>query len=311
MHHKFDRRSRAVRNCVSLASAISICLVFGCMSPNPAPEVQKFAKAVAITATNAAGAFDVVQTGYVEEQISEIALKPNAEEFNPANIEPFLSSQAIEARIEVLDVLELYAAKLSMLTGNSSDTNLEQQTSKFATALKKLDTNLVSSSLMTTEKVTPQEINIFMTALNTVAEWIIQRKENQEAKSAIGEMKGPVNAICGLLSADLARLHGELRAEYQQTLMNDDKGMIDNWPRLTPMERRGELRNLEHLTASLNKADSTLLDLQGAVTNLAAAHEALDQVFTKDNTTAASLIEEFSAEAQGIGKYYNSLGTNK
>jgi len=302
--------SRPLRNVFSLVEALTLSLLPGCMSPNPAPEVQKFADAVAVTATNAAGAFDAVQAGYVEEQNSALALKTNAEQFNHANIEPFISSQAIEARLQVLAILEQYAAKLSLVAGNSAETNLDQKSARLAAAVKKLDTNLVASSLMSSEKVTPQEINIAITALDTVAKWIIQRYADKELKSAISDMKGPVNAICGLLSSDLVRLRGELKAEYQQTMINDDTGMNDNWARLTPMERRAELKNLETLTATLNQTDATLADLQSAVTNLASAHEALDEVFTKNNANAISLIEQFKSQAEDIGKYYNSLGTN-
>jgi hypothetical protein len=280
------------------------------VSPNPAPDVQKFADAVAVTATSAAGAFDAVQAGYFEEQISAIALQTNIEAFNPADIQPFLSADAIKARLDVLDVLKLYAAKLSVLCGNPSESNLDQATDKFASAMQKLDTNLVTASLLTSEKVTPQEIDIFTTALNTVADWIIERKESKEAKKTIIAMRKPVDDICSLLSSDLQRIHGQLRAEYKQTRQNDDDALIHSWPRLSPPERREELKNLEDLTVSVDKADSTILSLRSAVSNLAVAHASLDDVFTKDKVKASELIDDFRDQAQRISKYYSSLGTN-
>jgi hypothetical protein len=280
------------------------------MSPNPAPDVQKFADAVAVTATNAAGAFDAVQAGYFEEQISAIALQTNVAAFNPADIQPFLSADAIKARLDVLDVLKCYAAKLSILCGNPSESNLDQATDKFAAAMQKLDTNLVTASLLTSEKVTPQEIDIFTTALNTVADWIIERKEAKEAKKTIIAMRKPVDDICSLLSSDLERIHGQLRAEYKQTRQNDDDALIHSWPSLSPPERREELRNLEDLTVSVDKADSTILSLRSAVSNLALAHASLDDVFTKDKVKASELIDDFRDQAQRISKYYSSLGTN-
>lgn len=293
-----------------LAPIIGALLLFGCVSPNPAPEVQKFADAVAVTATNAAGAFDAVQAGYFEEQISAIALQTNITTFNPDDIQPFLPPDAIKARLDVLDVLKLYAAKLALLCGNPSETNLDQATDKFASAMQKLNTNLVASSLLTSEKVTPQEIDIFTTALNAVADWIIERKEAEEAKKTIEEMKKPIDDICALLSSDLERIHGQLRAEYKQTRQNDDDALIHSWPRLSPPERREELRNLEDLTVSVDKADSTILTLRSAVSNLAVAHASLDQVFTKDKVKATELIDDFRTQAERISKYYSSLGTN-
>jgi hypothetical protein len=210
----------------------------------------------------------------------------------------------------VLDVLKLYAAKLSILCGNPSESNLDQATDKFASAMQKLDTNLVATSLLTSGKVTSQEIDIFTTALNTVADWIIERKEAEEAKKTIIEMRKPIDDICALLSSDLDRIHGQLRAEYKQTRQNDDDALIHSWPRLSPPERREELRNLEDLTVSVDKADSTILTLRSAVSNLAVAHASLDDVFTKDKVKASELIDDFSAQAQKISKYYSSLGTN-
>lgn len=310
MDHRYYARFGILRCCTCLAPIVGAFLLFGCMSPNPGPEIQKFANAVAVTATNAAGAFDAVQAGYYEERISAIALETNVAAFNPDDIQPFLPADAIKARLDVLDVLKLYAAKLALLCGNPSETNLDQATDKFASAMKKLDTNLVTASFLSSEKVTPQEINIFTTALNAVADWIIERKEAEEAKKTIEEMKKPIDDICALLASDLQRIHGQLRAEYKQTRQNDDVALIHSWPHLSPPERREELRNLEDLTVSVGKADSTILTLQSAVSNLAVAHASLDDVFTKDKVKASELIDDFSTQAQRISKYYSSLGTN-
>ena len=310
MKHEFDRLPRLVRPWVCLLAVMGAGFLSGCVSPKPEAEVRRFSEAVATTATKAGGAFDAVQAGYLEEEISVMALQTNVTEFNPASIKPFLSPEAVQARVKVLEVLRLYAAKLSLLLGETSAKDLDQDTTKLTHALNKLDTKLVASALVKSDVVAPQDIDLFMTAVNAVENWILRRQEAEHARAVIGEMKGPVNTICRLLSKDLARVHGELRAEYEQTRQNDDRSMIENWPRLSVVERREELRNLTQLTLAVQRADSTLAALQTDVRDLAAAHEALDEVFTKNSANAAALIDDFAAQALRISSYYNSLQTS-
>jgi hypothetical protein len=309
VHNEWSQRLRGGAACLSLILVLS--LLSGCVSPNAPVQIKRFSDAVATTETNATAAFDLVESAYFEEQVTRIALDTNALEFNPASIKPFLRPEDIQARLNVLDVLKLYAAKLSLLVGNTSGTNLDQETTKLGNALNKLDTNLVSSALLQKEPLTSQEINIFTAAFNAVMHWIISRQEEKQAADVIRSMRQPVTDICQFLEKDLSILRPQLSATYKMTRQNDNLAMNASWPRLTPGQRREEIQNLMDLTFAMNHADSTLATLQSSITNLALAHASLDQVFTKNNADAVSLIEQFSSEAQGITTYYNSLQANK
>jgi len=300
-------RSGAV--CLSLMAIIG--LLSGCVSPQAAVQIKRFSDAVALTATNATAAFDLVETGYYEEEVTRAALNTNSLEFNPASIRPFLDSGDIQARLNVLNVLKLYAAKLSLLAGNTSGSNLDQETTKLGKALNKVDTNLVLAAFVQKEPFTPEEINIFTTSLDAVTRWILSREEQKQAGVVIESMRQPVTDICNLLEKDLLILRPQLREDYLQTRQNDSVGMNASWRRLDPIERREEIRNLMDLTFAMSKGDSTLAALQSSITNLALAHASLNQVFTKHNANAISLIDQLSSEAQRIATYYNSLQTNR
>jgi hypothetical protein len=300
--------------CACLCSIILISLLSGCVSSNPGPQVRKFADAVALTTTNAAEVFAEVQAGYVAEEISATALLTNVTEVanvDLRSVKPFISPETIQARLVLLGGLQLYAAKLSLLLDNPAAAALDRQTTDFANELNEMDTNLVTSALLSSEPFTARDIDIFAAAWNAVAHWILTYEEDKQARLEIGRMKGPVDQMCGLLAKDLLRLHGQFTAEYKQTRQNDSQAMLQSWPNLGPMERREELANLRQLTISIEKADATVAALQSAITNLAASHAMLDQLFTTNRISAIARIDAFSADAKRISSYYQSLPTTQ
>jgi len=302
---------QCLRVAVCMTLFVGALLMCGCVSSKGPTQIKKFSDAVALTATNAKTAFETEENGYVEEEISRVALDTNILTWDPKLVHSFLRPEDIQARLDVLEVLKLYAAKLSLLVGNASTSNLDLATSKFGKAVNKIDTNLVVIGLQSKEPLTSGEINIFTTAFNAIANWIITRQEEKAAVLAIQTNRQNVADICRLLEKDLKSLRPQLRETFKQTLKNDNDGMIHDWPTLTTAQKREAVCNEVRLVSEMQQCDSSLAALQSAITNLAAAHSSLDQLFTTNRLKASALIDQFSAEAQRISTYYNSLQTNK
>lgn len=293
----------------SLVPVILIALVTGCTSPDASNQIKAFSDATILMANNTSQAFQMVEDNHFNEEVSKTVLNYDKDVgFRPNDIQPFIGTNALQLRLEVLAGLKSYAANLSALMGNSSLSNFDQGTTQLGQALATFDTNLVKSSLLEKEPATSQEIQIFTTAINTLGHWLIARKQEREAKQAIESMQQPLTNICALLQKDFSILHNQLTNDYTTILKNKDDYILHNLAHFdaTPHEKSLEILELAQLKRQMESDSEVLSSLESAVAKLAAAHTALQNVFLKNNEDIKSLIGELSTEAQRISKYYNS-----
>jgi hypothetical protein len=301
---------------VSLLSAILIA-VAGCAT-DASKQIKAFSDATILTADNTTQAFNLVENNYYNEQVSKWVnecdkkSEMDLSHFNLDTIQPFINTNALQARVAVLTGLKLYAANLSAITGNGSLTNFDQETTKLGQSLTLLDTNIAQCASLKTAPASKEEIQIFTTAINAVGQWIIKWKEDKEAKKAIDEMQTNVTAICQLLNNDLVVLHDQATNDLNQTLGYDSDYILDHQTAFNnnPGEKRQAIEGLAVISQSY-RVDNAIFDsMLTATRQLDETHKSLKQAFTKNPTNNInSLISEFSAEAKRISKYYSSLKT--
>jgi len=298
--------------CLFLAAFIAT--IAGCASPNAANQIKSFSDATILTISNTTQAFTLVEDIHYKEEVSEEIKNYNDKTgFVLSTIQPFMGSDALQVRLDVLNGLKSYAANLSALMGKSSLTNLDQQTTKLGQALATVDTNLVKYSFFKTAPATAQEIQIFTTAINALGHWLITYKQQKDAKQVIALMKGPVKSISELLQRDFRILKQQLALDNKETLENEDRYLHDNLARFdnNPGEKRAVIQQMAALTQEM-KNDAAIFDfLESAAAKLEAAHSALEEVFSKNTTNITSLIQELTTESQRISQYYSSLKTTK
>src|ERR1039457_5288261 len=109
--------------------SILMALVTGCVTDS-AKQIKIFSDATVLTANNATEAFKMVEESHFNEEVSEAVLNfddTNNIGFNPLKIQPFMNTNALQIRLDILEGLKTYAAKLSVLMGNSALTNFDQE----------------------------------------------------------------------------------------------------------------------------------------------------------------------------------------
>ena len=295
---------------LSLLAVATALLMAGCVSPNAASQIKNFSNAVALTTSNSAQAYDLMEQEHFDAQFSEAVLNYNGLHFEPA-FPTILTSNEIAVRLNVLNALKSYAAQLSALMGNPTLTNLDQDTTKLGQALNVLNTNLVQSAFIKVTDVSSNDVQIFTAAVNFLGNWLITRKEQNEARRAIASMQKLVPEICQVLEKDLVFVHNQVTNDFTQTSRHADLYLQKNYDHLDPIQRRQELERLVALNVAMKKADATLTMTQSSMSKMQSAHQALDQAFSKDTTQLSALINEASGEAQRVAAYYNSLRTNQ
>jgi len=214
-------------------------------------------------------------------------------------------------RIDVLNALTSYAARLSALMGNPTLTNLDQDTTKLGQSLNALNSNLVQSAFVKVTDVSSNDVQVFTAAVNFLGNWLITLKEQSEARKAISSMQKIVPEICLVLEKDLGYVHNQLTNDFSQTARHADLYLQENYKVLNPIQRRAELDRLVALNTAMKKADAALTMTQSSIAKIESAHQALDQAFTKDTGNIGSLINQARGEAQRVAAYYNSLRTNQ
>ena len=146
----------------------------GCATDS-AKQIKAFSEATVLTSANLSKAFQTVQDNHRDEEVSSILSQlDRTRGFDPSKLKPFLTTNALQVRLSVVDGLSTYAANLSILVGNSALTNLDIETTKLSQTLTNFDTNVVKEAYTSKTPFTPQQLQIFTAAINAIGHWIIE-----------------------------------------------------------------------------------------------------------------------------------------
>jgi hypothetical protein len=280
----------------------------GCVSKDAATHIANFSSAVRLTITNSASAYELVEHERLNAEFSRTLLNYDGTLFKPS-YSPFLTESQIQLRLDVLDGLKTYATRLSGLM-NNTETNLDNDTTKLAGNLNKINQDLAQESFKNVPSVSSNDIAIFTAGVNALGHWILTLKAQRACKDAITNMQARMPGICGVFERDLDLMRNQLANDFDEEQRNSALYLKNNFSKLGPLQVRGELRRLIELAKAKKTAEDALAGTKESVEKLAAAHQSLDKAFTKDTKRLASLISAVSEEARTVSSYYNSLRTN-
>ena len=195
-----------------------------------------FAQAVALTATNVQAAFDTVQGMDSDAQAMRFATKyKGTKDFDASKLgQPWLTPEALAARTTILEGLKQYASELGNLT--TSDTgNVDTATTALGASLTTLSTSAPFKALSTKAAANLKlGENIFVTAINALGNWLIQRKLRKELPGEITKMDPTIQSISQLLTADIGTVDVNLQhptegSGLRQVLWIRYKEEIGDW----------------------------------------------------------------------------------
>jgi hypothetical protein len=302
-------RARQSATLAWLAAATALLLA-GCVSPKAATQIKNFSTAVSLATGNSAQAYTLMEQEHLDAQFSQAVLDYAGTPFHP-DFHALLTTNELQVRMNILEALKLYAARLSTLMGNATVTNLDQDTTKLGQSLNALDSNLVQTAFVKVPDVSSNDVQILAAAVNFLGNWLITGQEQSEARKAITAMQKYVPEICQVLEKDLGYVHNQVTNDFTQNARHMELYLQKSYHDLDPIQRRAELARLVALNNSMKTADAALTLTQSSLEKIETAHQALDQAFTADTSKLSSLINEASGEAQRVAAYYNSLRTNQ
>ncbi|GJQ60441.1 MAG: hypothetical protein D8M57_16060 [Candidatus Scalindua sp. AMX11] len=287
-------------------------LAVGCASTDSAKKIKAFSDATVLTTQNTINAFDVVERKYYDSQVAKITANYDTDGFNPNSIERFLEPPQIEARIQVLNGLQKYSEKLSVIMGNEQLDEFDEETRKLGESLTKVNNSFAKNNILSAAPFDSNQIQIFTTAVNALGRWFIEHKREEGVKKSVGEMQGNVGIICELFAKDIGTvgqtgLREQLWRSYSDIMKAQDAFILQNKDTLDPIAKRDEIKYLASLVIDQKKADETLKSVQKALEQLKETHSKLNEAFSDNTIEIDNLIKQLKDEGRRIKKFYESL----
>lgn len=296
--------------------------------------VPAFAQAAELTSTNVEGALQTVETDYASANAFRYAVNYDGS-WDPHKIPTaWLTPEAMQVRLQVLEGLKQYASELSSLTGSNDVDQLNKASTAVGQSLKGLTGTPLFETMtkkIGMEKGVPANFSeIAATSVNALGNWLIELKLKKNLPEEIEKMDPNIQNLCSLLVADIGGVDTNRNNPYEGTgirqvvwityndrILSQNQYILHNectlkktTDCLSGEARLAEIEKLPALVQEQRAADLTLQQVQKTVKQLAQAHtELVKAVQAKQDLTAdlASLV----SEAQRLNSYYQSLSGNK
>ena len=295
-----------------LCAAILSLALAGCSLSPLARRTSEFATAATLTTAETGNAYQLVEKTYMEAQIARQIANYDESGFDITKVKTFLSDHDLEVRKKILDGLQDYAELLAAVSGDQPIADIDTSSKALAASLQAL-----SSSDLVGAKLTTTDANIAAIAIDTLGRALVERKRRRELPGILQKMNEPIETICALLEEDIGEparggLRNELHINYIDLLREQKNYIAENENKLSPAEKREEIRALPKLAHSEIEGDRALAATQRALRQLARTHTALGVTAAqKDSPVFHLQMAELTASAEQLKSFYASLSSSK
>jgi hypothetical protein len=289
--------------------ALALLLAQGCVSTDATSvRLKAFSQATQQVTDGTKQAFDLVEARHFEAQVQRAVVDFDAKGFSPSRVQPFLPPASREARIEVLDALAQYSAKLADLVSSTQQAGVDSASTAFATRLGELNQSLARNSTFTGVAPLPaKDVQLIGVAVDALASWLVRAKRDAGIKAAVAEMDPHITVICDALLADMHTLSDQVARDYERCLQAEDQFILHG--NLDAVAKRAEIRNLALLVVESRKVASTFGAIEAGIGRLRDAHHELARSVDGDSAKLELLIQQLSAEARRLQAYQKSLAS--
>jgi hypothetical protein len=284
--------------------------------------VPAFAKAMTSTTTNVEAAFDTVQRTYIDAEVLNYAADyAEGKQTNPDTLgNNWLPPATIKARHQVLDALKEYASQLNTLT--VTDCHADAEATELSKSLKDIAGDKHISGIAKSDPDAGAQVS---TAIDALADWLIQEKLRKELPAYINKMDPNIQKISNLLILDIGSvntdpehpsrgsgLRQELWIEYDKQIFTWDGYVRHNYldKSVSPDLKLNAIKQIAVLVQQKKAADDCLKQVATTLRQMAKAHAELVKAANAKQDLQADL-NGLIAEGQRLGSYYESLGNKK
>jgi hypothetical protein len=292
-----------------LGAFLSLLLFGGCSISPLTQRTTAFSTAAIAAALNVQNAYQLIEQSYRDAQTARLVNNFDTKGFNRSDIQSFMPSQAMQARMQLVSGLQQYATLLAEVSGDEPVTALDQQSEALGKSLQELSND---AGLAPITKNANTDTGIASAAVDALGRMLIEHKTAKELPEILTRMQKPVDEICQLLEDDIGSpegsgLRNQLKVNYDALIAEQRTYIYANEAKMTPDEKRTEIEKLPQLAKAEREGDATLAQTQAALKALAATNDAL--VATKNSKQSPAfrvLLTDLVAEGQQIGSVYNA-----
>lgn len=296
-----------------LCWSMFLIVLAGCAISPLARHTAAFSTATALVTDNSASAYQAVNDLHEREQTSEgVLLIEQNKPWDPRKVEPLISPEGMNTRLDVLAGLKMYAQSLSDLTSGLNSEALQTSTSAMGAKLKGLSTALNANPTGNTLgiRISNGAANGVSVAAAALGDLLIAPKIKSALRSTTAQMDPNIQALCTLLTDDITILQKTTKRDYTQLLVDQNTFVHDFRSQLNAADLRAEIEKMPDILRQQQAADETLTNLQKAITSLALTHHALAAAAQSNNPEAMrARIADLTAQGQSLARYYQSLPT--
>ena len=156
-------------------------------------------------------------------------------------------------------------------------------------------------------------IDAASTAVDTLGRVLIEHKTAKALPGILTQMQKPVDEICQLLEDDIGTpegdgLRNQLKNDYDGLIAEQRTYIYANEAKMTPDEKRTEIKMLPQFVKAEQQDDATLAQTQSALKALVATNDALATTKSSKQAPAfRALLANLVAEGQQIGSVYEAV----
>lgn len=296
---------RLARVPLTVGLLLSLC---GCALSPLTRRTSAFASAATAATNGTADAYELVEQTYRDAQVARLVANYDDAGFDTIGLQPFLSEPQRKVRVGVLRGLRSYADLLAAVSSDKPLTDVDASAKAMSASLQ-----AISANDLVKAKLTATDVNVATTAIDALGRALIERRRRRDLPVILRQMQEPIETICTLLREDLGDpAHGGLRNElhisYLDLLREQENYIADNEDKLTPDQRREEIRVLPRLAASEQRGDRALAETGKALAQMARTHTALAATANQKDAPAFNLqMQQLASSAQQLESFYASL----
>ena len=253
---------------VRCGAALSLLLlVSGCSISPLSQRAKAFSTAAMAVTLKAKNAYELVEQSYTDAQMASLVNNFDTKGFNTTQIQSFMPTAAMQARTQMIAGLQQYATLLAEVSGNQSVTALDTQSEAVGKSLQGLST---SAGLSGVAKNAKSDIGLASSAVDALGRMLIEHKTAKELPGILTQMQKPVDDICQLLEDDIGTREGgglrnQLENDYDSLIAEQRTYIYANEAKMTPDEKRTEIKLLPQLVTTEQQDDATLAQTLAAL----------------------------------------------
>jgi hypothetical protein len=275
------------------------------------------ASATAPVVDQAAAAYAGANTIHIQrtdyDAIAAFDAPPPAPIYNPRTVvPPLLSDKDIHVRLAVLAAFQEYVKSVAAITSGTDSPELQASAKSAGQDLTSLGGALTATvNPAQTNPITPTIQNATSTAIDALAQFLINRKTKKELPPIIVAMDPNVKTLCDLLQSDIATLKELELFDYNFILNQQTLFLTQPASKLDPTARREQIMKLPAIARRQRASDQQLTQLSAAIVRLELTHHALAAEAQGNNPESLkNKLGELEAAGKDLGNFYSSLSAS-